>query len=40
VHHCFESVTKRAGFTVDVLHGSDLVRMRSLLHGDIKPITA
>jgi 5-(aminomethyl)-3-furanmethanol phosphate kinase len=40
LHRCFESVAKRAGFPIDVVHISDLARMRSLLHGDIKPITA
>jgi 5-(aminomethyl)-3-furanmethanol phosphate kinase len=40
LHRCFESVTKRVGFPIDVVHSSDLVRMRALLHGDIKPIPA
>lgn len=40
LHHCFESITKRAGFPVSVVHSSDLPRMRSLLHGDISPTSA
>jgi 5-(aminomethyl)-3-furanmethanol phosphate kinase len=40
LHRCFESITKRVGFPINVVHSSDLARMRSLLHGDIKPLTA
>jgi 5-(aminomethyl)-3-furanmethanol phosphate kinase len=40
LHRCFESITKRVGFPIDVVHSSDLTRMRSLLHGDIKPTIA
>ena len=40
LHHCFESITKRVGFPINIVHSSDLARMRSLLHGDIKPIAA
>lgn len=40
LHRCFDSITRRAGFAIDVVHSSDLARMRSLLHGDVNPITA
>lgn len=40
LHRCFESITKRVGFPISIVHSSDLARMRSLLYGDIKPITA
>ena len=40
LHRCFESVAKRVGFPIDIVHSGDLARMRSLLHGDVKPITA
>lgn len=40
LHRCFESVAKRVGFPIDIVHSSDLARMRSLLHGDIKPTIA
>ena len=40
LHRCFESITKRAGFPITVVNGNDLARMRSLLHGDVEPITA
>jgi len=40
LHHCFESAAKRVGFPIDIVNSSDLARMRSLLHGNIKPIGA
>lgn len=38
LHHCFESITKGAGFPIDIVNSSDLARMRSLLHGSISPV--
>lgn len=40
LHRSFASVARRAGFPIDVVHSDDLPRMRALLHGDTKPITA
>lgn len=40
LHRCFESTTKRVGFPITIVQSNDLARMRSLLHGDVKPITA
>ncbi len=40
LHRCFESITKRVGFPISIVQSSDLARMRSLLHGDVKPIIA
>lgn len=40
LHRCFDSVTKRAGLPIDVVHSSDLARMRGLLQGGAKPIGA
>jgi 5-(aminomethyl)-3-furanmethanol phosphate kinase len=40
LHRCFETANRRVGFPIDIVHSSDLPRMRSLLHGDIKPIAA
>jgi 5-(aminomethyl)-3-furanmethanol phosphate kinase len=38
VHRSFESVSKRVGFAIDVLHSSDLAMMRFLLQGEIDPV--
>lgn len=40
LHRCFETASRRVGFPIDIVHSSDLSRMRSLLHGDSKPIPA
>ena len=39
LHRCFKSISKRVGFSISVVHSNDLARMRSLLHGDVEPIT-
>lgn len=39
LHRSFESATRRAGLPIDIVDSVDLARMRSLLHGDIKPIS-
>ena len=40
VHRSFEPMTGRASFPVSVVHSVDLPRMRALILGDIKPISA
>jgi aspartokinase-like uncharacterized kinase len=35
--HRFESIANGVGLPIDIVHSADLARMRSLLHGDIKP---
>ena len=38
VHRSFESVSKRVGFSINVLHSSDLAMMRVLLQGEVDPV--
>ena len=40
LHRSFESLTGRASFPISVVHSGDLARMRALLLGDTRPITA
>ena len=40
LHRCFESITRRVGFPITIVQSNDLARMRSLLHGDVRPATA
>ena len=40
LHRCFESITRRVGFPITIVQSNDLARMRSLLHGDVRPVTA
>ena len=40
VERSFESIANGAGLPIDIVHRTDLARMRTLLQGDINPISA